>query len=73
MSCNECSERRKLAREALLRSAVGEAVTHVAKGAAEMAGLKRKTATADRKKAAAKRKSGAAGQKASPAKTAQEE
>lgn len=72
MSCKECEERRKLAREALLRSATGEAIAHVAKGAAEMSGLKKKTATADRKKAEAKRKSGAAGQKASPAKTAQE-
>ncbi len=72
MACKECSERRKLAREALLRSAVGESITHLAKGAAEMAGLKKKTATADRKKAAAKRESGAAGKEASPAKTAQE-
>ena len=49
MSCKECEERRRLARDALLRSAVGEA----AKGAA---GIKKKTATADRKKAGAKRK-----------------
>lgn len=73
MRCKECEERRRLAREALLRSAVGEAVVHVVKGAAEMAGIKKRTATADRKKAAAKRKPGAAGNKrASPAKTAQE-
>jgi len=72
MACKECSERRKLARDALLRSAIGETAAHVAKGAAEMVGLKRKTATADRKKAEAKRESGAAGQKASPAETAQE-
>lgn len=71
MSCKECSERRKLAREALFRAAVGEATTHVLKGAAELVGLKEKTATAE-SKAKAKRKSGAAGQKASPAKTAQE-
>jgi len=72
MSCKECEERRRLAREALLRSAVGEAAVHVVKGAAELAGIKRKTATADREKAAAKRKPGAAGKRASPAKTAQE-
>ena len=72
MSCKECEERRRLAREALLRSAVGEAAVHVVKGAAEMAGIKKKTATADRKKAAAKRTAGAAGKRASPAKPAQE-
>lgn len=72
MSCKECAERRRLAREALLRSAVGETIKQVAKGAAEMAGLKKKTATTERKKAAAPRKSGAAGKKAGPAKTAQE-
>lgn len=70
MSCKECSERRRLARDALLRSATGEAAKHVIKGAAEMTGLKKKTATAER--AAAKRKSGAAGKKADPATTAQE-
>ena len=56
MSCKECEERRRLAREALLRSAVGEAAVHVVKGAAELVGIKKKTATADRKKAGAKRK-----------------
>lgn len=70
MSCKECEDRRKLARDALLRSATGEAAKHLAKGAAEMTGLKKKTATAER--AAAKRKSGAAGEKAGPANTAQE-
>lgn len=72
MACKECSERRKLAREALLRSAVGEAVVHVAKGTAELVGVKKKTATADRKKADAKRITGRAGKQASPATTAQE-
>lgn len=72
MVCKECAERRKLAREALLRSAVGEAVVHVAKGAAELVGVKKKTATADRKKADAKRKPGAAGKEGRPAKPAQE-
>ncbi len=72
MSCKECAERRRLARDALLRSAVGEAAVHVAKGAAEVVGINPKTAKADRKKAEAKRESGAAGQQASSAKTAQE-
>lgn len=71
MLCKECENRRKLARDALLRSATGEAVGHVIKGVAEMTGLKKKTATAER--AAAKRKSGAAGDKADPATTAQEQ
>ena len=69
MSCKECSERRRLARDALLRSAVGESIAHVAKGAAEMTGLKKKTATAE---ARAKRKTGAAGSEANPADNAQE-
>ena len=73
MSCKDCEERRKLARDALLRSAVGETIKHVAKGAAEMAGVKKKTAIAERKKAVAKRKSGAAGKKAIPANTEQEQ
>lgn len=72
MSCKECEERRRLAREALLRSAVGEAAVHVIKGAAELVGIKKKTATADRKKAAAKRKSGAAGKRTGSSKPAQE-
>lgn len=72
MACKECEERRKLAREALLRSATGEALMHLAKGAAEAVGIKKKTATADRKKAVAKRESGAAGKTATPATTAQE-
>lgn len=73
MSCKECEERRRLAREALLRSAVGEAAVHVVKGAAELVGIKKKkTATADRKKAVAKRKSGAAGKRTGSSKPAQE-
>jgi|GEM_PF-3659131 len=72
MSCKNCEERRKLAREALLRSAVGETIIHIAKGAAEMAGLKKKTAIAE-KKAVAKRKSGATGKKTVPVNTEQEQ
>lgn len=73
MSCKDCKERRKLARDALLRSAVGETIMHVAKGAAEMAGVKKKTAIAERKKAVAKRKSGTSGKKAVTANTGQEQ
>lgn len=73
MSCKNCEERRKLARDALLRSAVGETIMHVAKGAAEMAGVKKKTATAERKKAVAKRESGITGNKAGSANTTQEQ
>lgn len=73
MNCKNCEERRKLARDALLRSAVGETIMHVAKGAAEMAGVKKKTAIAERKKAVVKRESGASGEKTTPATTAQEQ
>lgn len=73
MSCKNCEERRKLARDALLRSAVGEFITHIAKGAAEMVGVKKKTAIAERKKAEAKRESGASGKKVAPTNTEQEQ
>lgn len=72
MTCKECSARRQLARDALLRAAVGETVAHVAKGAAEMVGIKKKTASAELKKAKANTTSGAAGKLAIPAPTAQE-
>lgn len=39
---DDCAARRKLARDALYRAAVGEAIIHVAKGAAEIVGLKEK-------------------------------
>lgn len=41
--CPECEARRKLARDALIKAKIGEALGHVAKGVAEMAGLKEKT------------------------------
>lgn len=41
--CADCEVRRKLARDAWLQARVGEALGHVAKGAAEMVGLKPKT------------------------------
>lgn len=43
MSCKDCEARRKLAREALLKAHIGQAVKHVAVGAAELTGLKEKT------------------------------
>ena len=45
MSCKDCEARRKLAREALLNAHIGQAVKHVAVGAAELTGLKEKTGT----------------------------
>lgn len=47
MSCKDCEARRKMARDALLRSAVGETVKQLSFGAAEMVGLKQKTAKAE--------------------------
>lgn len=53
MSCKDCEARRKMARDALLRSAVGETVKQLSFGAAEMVGLKQKTAKAEAAKAEA--------------------
>lgn len=41
--CADCDARRKMAREALLSAKLGEALGHVAKGAAEIVGIKEKT------------------------------
>lgn len=41
--CTDCEARRKLARDAWVTGKIGEAAGHLAKGAAEMAGLKPKT------------------------------
>jgi len=41
--CADCEARRKMAREALLSAKLGEAMGHVAKGAAEIVGVKEKT------------------------------
>lgn len=41
--CTDCEARRKLARDAWVNGKIGEAAGHVAKGAAEMVGLKPKT------------------------------
>ncbi len=47
--CTDCDARRKLARDAWVKGKIGEAAGHVAKGAAEMVGLKSKVG-GDRKK-----------------------
>jgi DNA-binding TFAR19-related protein (PDSD5 family) len=41
--CPECEARRKLARDALVKAKIGEALGHVVKGVAEMSGVKEKT------------------------------
>lgn len=41
--CADCEARGKLARDAWVKGKIGEAAGHVAKGAAEMVGLKPKT------------------------------
>lgn len=41
--CPDCEARRKLARDAFLNAKMSEAAGHIAKGAAEAVGLKKKT------------------------------
>lgn len=41
--CTDCEARRKLARDAWVKGKIGEAAGHIAKGAAEMVGMKTKT------------------------------
>lgn len=41
--CPDCEARRQMARDALLRAKLGEALGHVVKGAAEIVGVKEKT------------------------------
>lgn len=41
--CADCEARRKMARDALMSAKLGEALGHVAKGAAEIVGVKEKT------------------------------
>lgn len=45
--CPNCEARRKLVRDALLHAKINEAVVQAVKGAAEIAGLKKKTGAAD--------------------------
>ena len=47
--CKDCSARAKMAREALFQAKIGEALGHVAKGAAELVGIKEKTGEAELK------------------------
>ena len=47
MSCPDCEARRKMAREALLSAKIGEAMTQIAKGAAELVGMKEKSGSDD--------------------------
>lgn len=56
--CPDCEARRKLARDALFNAKIGDAVAHVAKGAAEAAGLKKKSGSAELKKKQAKKNPG---------------
>lgn len=45
--CPDCAARRQLIRNAFLNAKIAEAIGHVAKGAAEIVGLKEKTGAAD--------------------------
>lgn len=47
--CPDCEARRKLARDALFKAKIGEALRHVAKGVTEATGFKQKTGGADLK------------------------
>lgn len=47
MACKECLERREKVINAVLEGRIAAAAGHVAKGAAEMVGLKPKTATVE--------------------------
>lgn len=76
--CPDCEARRKLARDALLRAAVGEAVTHVVKGATEAIGLRKKTGEAELREKSAQdsqaiEKPGAAGKRPAKGKPEQEQ
>lgn len=48
--CPDCEARRRLVRDALFNAKLGEAATHLAKGAAEAVGLKVKTGAAEQRK-----------------------
>lgn len=45
--CKDCKARVKMAREALLGAKPKEALSHIAKGAAEIVGVKQKTGQAE--------------------------
>ena len=48
--CPDCAARRKAIRDAWVEKKIKESVKEVAKGAAELAGLKKKTGSADAKR-----------------------
>lgn len=52
--CKDCAERRKMVRDAFLKAKFGEAAKQLAKGAAEIVGLKPKTAVQETRKRAVK-------------------
>lgn len=45
--CKDCAARARMARDALFSAKIGEALGHVAKGAAEIVGVKEKTGVAE--------------------------
>lgn len=47
--CKDCAARAKMARDALFQAKIGEALGHLAKGAAELVGIKEKTGEAELK------------------------
>lgn len=47
MHCKDCAARRKMARDALFKAKLAEALGHVVKGAAEIVGVKPKTGAAE--------------------------
>lgn len=51
MACKECEARRKLARDALFNAELLKSAGHVAKGAVEALGIKKKTGVAELKSA----------------------
>lgn len=54
--CIDCKARLKMARDAFLNAKVGESIAHVAKGAAELVGIKEKTGAAELEAKTPKRK-----------------
>lgn len=53
--CPDCEARRKAIRDAWVNKKIKESVQEVAKAAAELAGLKKKTGVADQKKSRARK------------------
>lgn len=47
--CKDCAARARMARDALFSAKISEALGHIAKGAAELAGIKEKTGEAELK------------------------